>query len=174
MTTLHRRELLKAGATSAIIASVARDSSCEEPIATSSQVAPRVTPFLTFVGDAERAMKFYTELFDGAAIVSVDRYGPGEDGKEGSVRIAEFRLFDQRFYCIDSPPVHQWTFTPAVSIFVEDENEAAIERYCEKLSVGGKVLMPLGEYPFSKKFAWVQDKFGVSWQLSVTRVTLKN
>jgi len=60
---------------------------------------------------------------------------------------------------------HEFTFTPSMSLFVACETEAEIEDLFEKLSQGGKVLMPLESYPFSPKFGWVNDRFGVSWQL---------
>lgn len=68
--------------------------------------------------------------------------------------------------CMDSPIKHEFTFTPAISLFVTCETESEIDELFEKLSQGGGVLMPLDSYPFSKKFAWVADRYGVSWQLS--------
>ncbi|MNP81219.1 3-demethylubiquinone-9 3-methyltransferase [compost metagenome] len=69
--------------------------------------------------------------------------------------------------CIDSYVKHGFTFTPAVSLYVNCESEAEIDRVYAALSQGGQVLMPLGEYPFSSKFGWVADQFGVSWQLNL-------
>ncbi|MNO02198.1 3-demethylubiquinone-9 3-methyltransferase [compost metagenome] len=63
---------------------------------------------------------------------------------------------------------HGFTFTPAVSLYVNCESEAESDRVYEALSQGGQVLMPLGEYPFSSKFGWVADQFGVSWQLNLS------
>ncbi len=60
---------------------------------------------------------------------------------------------------------HEWTFTPAVSMFVECKNENELEKLCKKLSEDGKVFMELGNYGFNRKFSWVEVKFGVSWQL---------
>ncbi len=127
---------------------------------------PQITPFLMFSGQAEEAMNFYVSLFENSRIVSLTRYGAGEMGAEGSVQQAVFSLNGQELMCIDSPVKHDFTFTPATSLFVTSADEAQIDRYFESLSEGGAVLMPLGAYPFSKKFAWVQDRFGVSWQLS--------
>ncbi|WP_145063812.1 VOC family protein [Adhaeretor mobilis] len=129
---------------------------------------PRVSPFLAFFGDAEKAMNRYVGLIENSQIVSVERYGPGEVGKEGTVKIAAFTLNGQRVMCNDIPGEHNWTFTPAVSLYVENSDEEALAKYFEVLSKKGKVLMPLNEYPFSKKFAWVEDEFGVSWQLNIT------
>lgn len=127
---------------------------------------PKVTTFLMFAGQAEEAMNFYVSLFENSQVIRVTRYGPGEMGKEGSVVHALFSLNGQELMCIDSPAEHGFTFTPAISLYVSCPEEAKITRYFESLSAGGQVLMPLGEYPFSKKFGWIQDRFGVSWQLS--------
>jgi predicted 3-demethylubiquinone-9 3-methyltransferase (glyoxalase superfamily) len=68
---------------------------------------------------------------------------------------------------IDSPVKHDFTFTPAMSLFVDCADEAEIDALFAKLSEGGKVLMPLAAYPFSRKFGWLSDRFGVSWQLNL-------
>lgn len=127
----------------------------------------KITTFLMFEGRAEEAMNFYTSIFDQAEIIEISRYGANEAGPEGSVMKATFSLFGQEFMCIDSHVKHGFTFTPAISLYVNCDTEAEIDRYFEKLSSDGNVLMPLGQYPFSKKFAWVGDKFGVSWQLNL-------
>lgn len=126
-----------------------------------------IKTFLMFNDTAEEAMDYYTSLFEQSGITSISRYGRNEDGKEGTIRQATFSLKGQEFMCIDSMVKHDFTFTPAISLFVTCDTEAEIDRYFEKLSLGGGVLMPLTDYPFSKKFGWVVDKFGVSWQLSL-------
>ena len=68
---------------------------------------------------------------------------------------------------LDSGRQHLFTFTPAMSLFVQCETEDEIDRLYRELSTGGKVLMELDTYPFSKKFGWTDDKFGVSWQLNL-------
>jgi predicted 3-demethylubiquinone-9 3-methyltransferase (glyoxalase superfamily) len=127
--------------------------------------APKITTFLMFSGRAAEAMNFYAALFENSKILRDTRYGPGEMGKEGTVQQALFSLNGQEIMCIDSPVTHNFTFTPAISLFVTCADEAKIDRYYTALVQGGQVLMPLDAYPFSKKFAWVQDQFGVSWQL---------
>ena len=129
---------------------------------------PAITALLMFAGKAEEAMQFYVALFEESEIVHVTRYGPNEVGKEGSVQHAVFSLNGQKLMCIDSPVKHEFTFTPAISLYVSCSDEAKVTRYFEALSDGGQVFMPLDKYPFSKRFAWVQDKFGVSWQLSAS------
>ena len=125
----------------------------------------QVHTFLMFEGKAEEAMNFYVSLFEDGAVTRIDRYGPNAIGKEGSVEQAAFTLAGQHFMCIDSPVTHSFTFTPSISIFVTCDSEAEIDALFAALSDGGGVLMPLGEYPFSPKFAWLSDRYGVSWQL---------
>jgi predicted 3-demethylubiquinone-9 3-methyltransferase (glyoxalase superfamily) len=128
----------------------------------------RIIPFLTFQkNDAEEAMNLYISLFDNSKIVEVKRWGKDGPGKEGTIMHAIFDLNGTRFMCSDSPPVHNWDFTPAVSNYVECGNEEEIERLFSKLSERGQVAMPLNNYGFSQKFGWVIDRFGVSWQLNL-------
>jgi predicted 3-demethylubiquinone-9 3-methyltransferase (glyoxalase superfamily) len=129
---------------------------------------PTITTFLMFSGQAEDAMKFYVGLFENSEIIDIKRYGPNEAGQEGTVMQALFSLNGENLMCIDSPVKHDFTFTPAVSLFVSSPDESRIVDYFEALSAGGQVFMPLDTYAFSRKFAWVQDRFGVSWQLSAT------
>lgn len=112
------------------------------------------------------AMNFYVSLFPNSRIVSIDRYGPGEPGKEGTVKIAVFELSSTRLICIDSPAQHAFTFTPSVSLFVDCDRREELDRLFASLSAEGQVLMPPDSYGFSRWFAWVQDRFGVSWQLN--------
>jgi predicted 3-demethylubiquinone-9 3-methyltransferase (glyoxalase superfamily) len=125
----------------------------------------KIKPFLMFEGRCEEAMNFYVSLFADAAVTHISRYGKDGPGVEGSVMQATFEIQGQSFMCIDSPVKHGFTFTPALSLFVDCADEMEIDTLFAKLSEGGKVLMPLNQYPFASKFAWVADKFGVSWQL---------
>ncbi|KEQ27734.1 VOC family protein [Paenibacillus tyrfis] len=129
----------------------------------------KITTFFMFEGKAEEAMNFYITLFDRSEIISMRHYGPNEAGTEGTVVQALFSLNGQVFMCIDSSVKHGFTFTPSMSLYVTCDTEAEIERVFGRLSDGGFVLMPLGAYPFSEKFGWVQDKFGVSWQLNLEK-----
>ena len=126
-----------------------------------------ITTFLMFEGGAEEAMNFYLSLFDDAEVVSITRYGAEGPGPEGSVMQATFTLAGRRFMCSDSFVHHEFTFTPSVSMFVDCTDEAQLDRLYAALLGDRQALMPLGDYGFSKKFGWVNDRFGVSWQLNL-------
>ena len=127
----------------------------------------KIKTFLMFEGACESAMNFYVASFKRAAVTAIRRYGPEGPGVEGTVIQATFEIDGQTFMCIDSPAKHVFTFTPSMSLFVDCADEAEIDDLFAKLSDGGQVLMPLGQYPFSRKFGFVSDKFGVSWQLNL-------
>jgi predicted 3-demethylubiquinone-9 3-methyltransferase (glyoxalase superfamily) len=127
----------------------------------------KVHPFLMFEGKAEEAMNFYISLFPGARIIDIARYGADEPGPEGSIKKASFSIGSQTVMCIDSFVKHAFSFTPAISLFVHCESDEEILRLHSALAAGGTELMPLGVYGFSRKFAWLNDRFGVSWQLNL-------
>ena len=126
-----------------------------------------VTPFLMFEGNAEQAMNLYVSVFPGAAILEITRFGAGEQGPEGSIKGAYFSIAGQAIRFFDSPVKHAFTFTPASSLFVECESEEEIDRVAAALGEGGAILMPLADYGFSRRFTWLNDRFGVSWQLNL-------
>ena len=126
-----------------------------------------VYPFLMFTGKAEEAMKFYTSLFPNARILNISRYTSGGSGVAGAVLRATFTIGEQTVMCTDSPIKHGFTFTPSCSLFVNCDSEDQIRRLSDALSAGGSVLMPLGHYGFSRKFMWLNDRYGVSWQLNL-------
>jgi predicted 3-demethylubiquinone-9 3-methyltransferase (glyoxalase superfamily) len=129
----------------------------------------KVTPFLMFQdGKAEEAMNYYTSLIEDSQITSIIRYGANEEaGDEGTVMQASFILKGQEFMCIDSNIKHQFSFTPSFSIFITCDTEEEIDTLYQKLCEDRQALMPLGNYGFSKKFGWINDRFGVSWQLNL-------
>jgi predicted 3-demethylubiquinone-9 3-methyltransferase (glyoxalase superfamily) len=124
-----------------------------------------VTPFLMFEGQAESAMNFYVSLFDDGKVIDITRYGPQGPGTEGSVMKASFSIAGQTIICIDSAMKHEFSFTPSFSLFVTCESEAQLRKLAPMLAEGGAELMPLDNYGFSRLFTWVNDRFGVSWQL---------
>lgn len=130
-------------------------------------MAHTFSTFLMFDGVAEEAMRFYVSVFEGAETGTIERYGPGEGPGEGKLKLGAFTLGGQRFTCFNSPVKHAFGFTPAISVFVECESEAELDRTFAALSQNGQTLMPLGRYDFSTKFGWCNDRFGVSWQLNL-------
>lgn len=136
----------------------------EKPVDGGQQLAT----FFTFQeNNAEEAMNFYVSLFENSKITEVQRHGPDGPGKEGSIFYARFELNGAQYACSDSPIKHEWTFTPGVSTFVECKSEEEIETLFAKLSENGQVMMPLANYGWSQKFGFVEDRFGVSWQLNL-------
>jgi predicted 3-demethylubiquinone-9 3-methyltransferase (glyoxalase superfamily) len=127
----------------------------------------KITPFLMFEGKAEEAMNFYINQFKNSEIKSITRYDENGPGKEGTIITAVFTLNGQQYMCIDSYVKHEFTFTPAISFFVKCESEEELTKLYSALSENGKVFMEIGSYGFSNKFAWVEDKYGVSWQLNL-------
>jgi predicted 3-demethylubiquinone-9 3-methyltransferase (glyoxalase superfamily) len=127
----------------------------------------KITTFLMFEGKAEEAMNFYVSLFEDSEIKSISRYGENEGGAVGSTRHAVFTINGQELMCIDSVVSHGFSFTPAMSLFVSMDTESELDKIYAALVEGGQILMPLAAYPFSKKYGWVNDRFGVSWQLTL-------
>lgn len=124
-------------------------------------------PFLMFQGgSAQAALDLYFSTFSDSRMGHVERYAEGEPGPAGSIKVATFMLCGREFMCSDSPVRHDFSFTPSSSIFVEFDSAAELERVFGILSEGGQVLMPLDNYGFSQRFGWVNDRFGVSWQLN--------
>ena len=135
---------------------------------TPSDQKGQIATFLTFQeNNAEEAMNFYVGLFENSRIIDIQRHGKDGPGKEGTIFYAIFELNGSNFACSDSPIKHEWTFTPGVSIWVECKTDDEIEYLFSKLSEDGNILMPLDNYGWSLKFAFVEDQFGVSWQLNL-------
>jgi predicted 3-demethylubiquinone-9 3-methyltransferase (glyoxalase superfamily) len=129
----------------------------------------KITNFLMFSGQAEEAMNFYVSLFPESEVTRITRYKEGEMGAEGTVMHAAFTLNGQQFMCIDSAVPQPFTFTAAMSLYVDCESDEEIENLFNALSNEGSIFMPLQAYPFSKKYTWLSDRFGVSWQLSYNK-----
>lgn len=135
----------------------------------------KITPFLWFNDTAEAAVNFYTSLFKNSAITQTSRYdkaGAEVSGRaEGSVMVMGFQLCGQDFSALNGGPM--FSFSPAISFSVDCETEEEIDHLWHTLSKGGVVRMPFEKYPFSEKYGWVDDKYGVSWQLNLTRTSQK-
>ena len=130
----------------------------------------KITPCLWFNTNAEEAVKFYTSVFKNGKTTTVTHYDE-ESSKasgqpEGSVLTVEFDIEGQHFMALNGGPI--FTINPSISFFVYCKTAQEVDTLWEKLSKGGKVMMELGEYPFSKRYGWVADKFGVSWQIMMS------
>jgi predicted 3-demethylubiquinone-9 3-methyltransferase (glyoxalase superfamily) len=119
---------------------------------------------LWFNQEAEEAMNFYASVFPNAKATNVV-YSPIDtpSGKTGTVLTAHFELEGQQFMLLNGGP--EFKLNPSISFMVHCDTADEVESLWNKLSVGGKALMPLDKYPFSDKYGWVADKYGVSWQL---------
>jgi predicted 3-demethylubiquinone-9 3-methyltransferase (glyoxalase superfamily) len=116
----------------------------------------KITPFLWFNGQAEEAMNFYTSIIKNSRVGSVSRWGDVGPGPKGSVMTATFQLDGQEFMALNGGP--QFTFTPAISFFVNCETQEEVDELWEKLSEGGE----------KNRCGWLRDKYGVSWQIIPT------
>jgi predicted 3-demethylubiquinone-9 3-methyltransferase (glyoxalase superfamily) len=136
----------------------------------------KITPHLWFDKEAKEAAEFYTSVFPGSRIVNTSVI---RDTPSGDCDVVSFELWDQKFMSISAGPLFK--FNPSVSFIVnfdpllfksspspEKEAREKIDIVWEKLSQGGTVLMPIDKYPFSERYGWIQDKYGLSWQLILT------
>jgi len=113
----------------------------------------KIAPFLWFDKNAEEAAKFYTSIFKNSKIHNISRYGEEGPGSKGSVMVVNFEIEGQSFNALNGGP--QFQFTPAISFVVNCKDQAEIDDYWGKLSAGGNI----------QQCGWLQDKFGVSWQI---------
>ena len=121
-----------------------------------------------FTGDAEAWLTLATSTVPDSRILSIERHGPEEPGAEGTVSMAHAVIGGATIRCNDSPPIHNFTFTPSISFFIDLDSEEQQTAVHDALIEGGSALMPLGDYGFSRRFAWIQDRYGVSWQLNLS------
>jgi predicted 3-demethylubiquinone-9 3-methyltransferase (glyoxalase superfamily) len=115
----------------------------------------KITPFLWFNDQAEEAMDFYISIFKNSKVISVQRYGQAGPGKPGSVMSCVFELEGQRINALNGGP--HFSFTPAISLFIECESQIEVDHYWNKLSEGGDKK--------AQQCGWLKDKFGLSWQV---------
>lgn len=113
-----------------------------------------------FQGACEAALTFYARVIPDARIVSLDRK------PDGTVALARLSVAGLEILANDSPPVHAFDFTPSTSTFLTVDAVEAVDALAAALGDEGKLLMPPDDYGFSRRFAWVQDRFGVSWQIN--------
>lgn len=113
----------------------------------------KITPFLWFDNKAEEAANFYVSIFKNSKVMSVNRYGEAGPGPKGSVMIATFQLNGQDFIALNGGP--QFTFSPALSFVVDCKTQQEVDELWERLSEGGE----------KQQCGWLQDKYGLSWQI---------
>lgn len=133
----------------------------------------KILPHLWFDKEAKEAAKFYVDAFRGNS--KLGDVSQIHDTPSGDTDIVTFELLGQQFMAINAGPYFK--FNPSISFFVnfdpsrDDKAKENLQSLWDKLSEGGKVLMELDEYPFSKYYGWVQDKYGLTWQLILTDPT---
>lgn len=120
----------------------------------------KITPFLWFDGQAEEAANFYASIFKNGKILDVSRYGESGPGTAGSVMTVRFSLDGQEFTALNGGP--EFSFTPAISFYVDCDTQEEVDMFWEKLSEGGE----------KGQCGWLTDKYGVSWQI-VPRVLIE-
>jgi predicted 3-demethylubiquinone-9 3-methyltransferase (glyoxalase superfamily) len=117
-----------------------------------------ITPFLWFNDQAEQAVNFYVSVFKNASITTVTRYGDTGPGPKGSVMTAGFEVDGQEFVALNGGGGPQFTFSPAISFVVNCETQEEVDYYWERLSAGGQ----------TQQCGWLQDRYGLSWQIVPT------
>jgi len=116
----------------------------------------KIAPYLWFDANAEEAVNFYTSIFKNSSIVNISRYGDAGPGPKGGVLAVTFQLAGQEFMALNGGPL--FTFTPAISFFVNCETQPEVDELWDKLSEGGK----------KDRCGWLTDEYGVSWQVIPT------
>jgi predicted 3-demethylubiquinone-9 3-methyltransferase (glyoxalase superfamily) len=135
----------------------------------------KIIPNLWFNGDAKQAVGFYVSVFPGASVISTSHYPKSKDegladfqldmaGKELTI---DFEIMGFRFVAINAGP--EFAPNPSISFFITLDSKEDIDELWRKLADGGKELMALTKYPFSEYYGWVQDRYGVSWQLILNK-----
>jgi predicted 3-demethylubiquinone-9 3-methyltransferase (glyoxalase superfamily) len=130
-----------------------------------ASMATSVSTHIMFQGAAHEAVELYQSVFPEFAVQRQELHEEGD--LEGKLRLAHVKFAGHNLIVFDSPPVHNFSFTPSMSLFVEFDDEAKLRKAFETLSHEGAVAMPLDDYGFSPLFGWVQDRYGLSWQLSL-------
>jgi predicted 3-demethylubiquinone-9 3-methyltransferase (glyoxalase superfamily) len=124
-------------------------------------VMKKITPYLWFDKEAKEAAEFYVSLFPGSKIGSVKTL---HNTPSGDTDIVSFTLAGQPFTALSAGPLFK--FNPSVSFHVKFKTKEEVDEAWKKLSDGGKIRIPLGRYPFSERYGWAEDRYGLSWQLA--------
>jgi predicted 3-demethylubiquinone-9 3-methyltransferase (glyoxalase superfamily) len=129
----------------------------------------KITPHLWFDREAKQAAEFYATLFSDSGVTKITTL---RNTPSGDCDIVSFRLWGYSFMAISAGPLFK--FNPSISFMVnfdpsvDPDAKSRIDVVWAKLSEGGKALMPIGRYPFSERYGWVEDRYGLSWQLILT------
>src|SRR5262245_34769380 len=115
----------------------------------------KITPMLWFDGDAEDAVILYTSIFKESKVISMSRYPEGAPAPAGTLMVAEFELFGQRYHALNGGP--HFKFTEAISFVVNCDNQEEVDYYWNNLIADGGQESQCG---------WLKDKFGLSWQIT--------
>lgn len=121
---------------------------------------PKISPFLWYEKDAAQTANFYTSIFPGSKITDTTVL---HDTPSGTVEVIAFKILDQDFTLMSAGPLFK--FTPAISFLVACASTEEVDAFWQKLSQSGSVVMPLDKYPFSERYGWLQDRYGLSWQV---------
>jgi predicted 3-demethylubiquinone-9 3-methyltransferase (glyoxalase superfamily) len=129
---------------------------CAQIFQKKEQPMQKITPFLWFNNTAEDAVELYTSIFKNSKVISTQLYPEGSLGPQGTVMTVEFQLEGQRFIALNGGPM--FTFSPAISFFVDCNTQEEVDDLWEKLSAGGEI----------QQCGWLKDKYGISWQIVPT------
>ena len=122
-----------------------------------------VRPFITVEKISQDVLDFYETVFPDFSLISLKHHA---EPHNELVMLATFSIDNQEIMISDSFVSHEWKITPGISFFMDADSEQQLQSLADKLSANGKVHMPAGNYGFSKLFAWVEDQFGINWQLN--------
>lgn len=120
----------------------------------------KIVPHLLYDKEAKEAAEFYISLYGQSRLLNVTVI---EDTPSGDSEIVDFELAGQRFPAISAGPYFK--LNPSISLTVASDSKEEVDTKWKALSEGGTILMPLDEYPFCKWYGWIQDRYGLSWQL---------
>ena len=121
-------------------------------------------PFITIEKRAQEALDFYSSIFPSFSLISLNHHA---DPHQELVMLAIFSIKGQEIMISDSFVSHDWRITPGISFFIDLVDEENLDALSKSLEEQGKIHMPADDYGFSRRFTWVEDKFGVNWQLNV-------
>lgn len=134
---------------------------------TDRKMTRSVLPFLMFQEHkAEDAINYYVDLIPQSRVESIQRFGDSNPDFAERILSATVSIGGQIVRFFDSPIKHHFDLTPSFSFFIECESKEELHAIASALEDGGKILMPLDSYEFSEQFTWIEDRFGVSWQLN--------